>query len=264
MTKLKDKIVLITGASSGIGKACAEQFAAEGARLILTARRKERLDELAKQLKEQYQTQTLTLQLDVQDKTQVLALVEGLPAEWREIDVLVNNAGLALSSDKFQDGSIENWEIMIDTNVKGLLYMTRSILPGMLSRNRGHIINIGSVAGLEYYGGGNVYCATKHAVRAISKTLRIDILGSAVRVSEIDPGAVETEFSEVRWKDKARAKTFYSEFTPLMASDIADAVLYCATRPAHVNIAEMLVFPVDQASANHMHKPGPTTKGLLG
>lgn len=254
MKSLKNKIVLITGASSGIGKSCAEQFAALGARLILTARRIDRLNQLAADLKNQYSTEVLSIELDVRDRNKVESIINNLSPEWQSIEILVNNAGLALSTDTTQEGNPDNWDTMIDTNVKGLLYVTRAILPGMIARKNGHVINIGSVAGHEYYPGGNVYSATKHAVKAISKNLKIDLLGTPVRVSEIDPGAVETEFSEVRWKDKERAKEFYATFTPLTPDDIADAVIYCATRKPHVNISEILIQPTDQASANHIFR----------
>lgn len=263
MSTLKNKIVFITGASSGIGEACAKQFAVLGARLILTARRIDKIKKLAAELESQYKIDVLPLPLDVQDKKQVAVTVHKLPKNWQNIDILLNNAGLALGTDKLQDGSIEYWETMISTNMCGLLYVTRAILPSMVARNHGHIINIGSIAGHEYYAGGNVYCATKHAVKAISKTLRIDLLGTAIRVTEIDPGAVATEFSEVRWKDQKRAREFYADFTPLVAADIADAVLYSATRPAHVNIAEIIIFPADQASASHIHRQGQKVKSVF-
>lgn len=256
MTSLKNKIVFITGASSGIGKACAEQFAAQGAKIVATARRLERLDELATELKNKYTAQVLTLAMDVQDKKQVATVIQNLPKEWQAIDILINNAGLALSTDKIQDGNIENWEIMINTNLCGLLYVTKAILPGMVTRNNGHIINIGSIAGQEHYLSGNIYCATKHAVRALTRSMRIDLMGTKIRVTEVAPGAVETEFSEVRWQDAERAKNFYADFTPLIADDIADNVVYAATRPAHVNITEILVCPIDQASVNHINKSG--------
>ena len=181
-----------------------------------------------------------------------------LESDGVDIDIVVNNAGIALSTDKLQDGKISNWETMIDTNVKGLLYVTRAALPCMIRRNQGHIINIGSVAGQTCYMGGNIYCATKHAVRAISKSLRLDLQGTAIRVSEIEPGAVETEFSEVRWNDKEKARQFYEDFKPLVAEDIADAVLYCATRPLHVNIAEVVVYPQAQASLTDICRKGRT------
>jgi 3-hydroxy acid dehydrogenase / malonic semialdehyde reductase len=254
MQSLKNKIVFITGASSGIGAACAEQFAALGAHLIITARRLDRLSTFSEQLKSQHGIKVLAFQLDVQNNAQVEQVVAQLPNEWQAVDILVNNAGLALGTDLMQDSLIDNWETMIDTNLKGLLYVTRAVLPGMVTRNSGHIINMGSVAGHGYYPRGNVYAATKHAVKAISHSLRLDLLGTAIRVSEIAPGAVETEFSEVRWHDKERAKQFYAGFTPLHAEDIADAVVYCATRKPHVNISELVVFPVDQASTNHLHR----------
>jgi 3-hydroxy acid dehydrogenase / malonic semialdehyde reductase len=254
MGQLKDKIILITGASSGIGEACAKQFAAQGAKLILAARRKERLEALAEKLTLNHQVSIHLLQLDVRDKAQVQQAIATLPSDWQAIDVLVNNAGLALSTDKMQDAKVENWEVMIDTNIKGLLYITNAILAGMVQRNRGHIINIGSIAGHEYYPAGNVYSATKHAVKAITKSLKIDLLGTDIRVTEIAPGAVETEFSEIRWNDKERAKNFYKDFKPLIADDIADIIVYCANAPAHVNIAEIIVTPVAQSSANHLHK----------
>ncbi len=256
MDALKDKIVFITGASSGIGKACAEQFARAGAHVILTARRLDRIEQLAKALERQHHIKTLTLQLDVQDKSMVKRVIDELPDDWKNIDILVNNAGLALTTDSIQDGDPDNWDVMIDTNVKGLLYVTRQIITGMLARNSGHIVNIGSIAGHEFYPGGNIYSATKHAVKAIHHALRLDMLDKPIRVSHISPGAVETEFSEVRWNDKEKAKSFYEDFTPLAADDIADAVIYCTSRPAHVNIAEVTVMPTDQASCNHVYRRG--------
>jgi 3-hydroxy acid dehydrogenase / malonic semialdehyde reductase len=256
MQSLNNKIVLITGASSGIGKACAEQFAALGANLIITARRLERLTKLSEQLSKQHSVKVLPIQLDVQDNIEVEKAIMQLPTEWQSIDILVNNAGLALGTDLMQESNIDNWETMINTNIKGLLYVTRAILPGMVARNSGHIINMGSVAGHGYYPRGNIYAATKHAVKAICHSLRLDLLGTPIRVSEIAPGAVATEFSEVRWHDKERADKFYAEFTALQAEDIADAVLYCATRKPHVNVSELIVFPVDQASVNHIHRSG--------
>lgn len=254
MPMLKDKIVLITGASSGIGKACAEQFAKEGARLILTARRIDRLHELCTELKNKYQAETLPIQLDVQNKEAVKKAIEGLNSHWSKVDILINNAGLALDTLKIQEGNIENWDAMLNTNVHGLLYITHAILPGMIERQQGHIINIGSIAGYEVYPTGNVYCATKHAVRAISQALRVDLLGNNIKITEIAPGAVHTEFSEVRWKDKERADQFYSDFIPLVGDDIADAIIYATTRPAHVTIAEMTVLPVAQSSVTQIHR----------
>ncbi len=260
---IQGQTVLITGASSGIGKACAEQFAKLGCHVILTARRLDRLTAVAADLKAKYGVRTTPIQLDVQKNDQVEAAVNKLIDEGIEIDILINNAGLALSSDKFQDAKVSNWEIVIDTNFKGLLYTTKAVLSQMLKRNRGHIINIGSVAGHGCYPTGNIYCATKHAVRAITQSLRIDLMGSAIRVSEVDPGAVETEFSEVRWEDKEKAKKFYQGFQPLVADDIADAVLYCATRPQHVNVAELVVYPQEQASLTDICRKGEAPKGLF-
>lgn len=262
-TSIKDQTCFITGASSGIGKACAEQFASIGVHLIITARRIERLKALADKLSSKYGVQVIPIQLDVQNHTQVESVFKQLERKKIEIDILVNNAGLALSSDKMQDAKVNHWETMIDTNIKGLLYVTKAVLPQMVKKNRGHIINIGSVAGHGCYVSGNVYCATKHAVRAISKSLRVDLLGTAIRVSEVDPGAVETEFSEVRWQDIERAKKFYQDFQPLVADDVADAVIYCATRPPHVNVAELIVFPQAQASLIDIHRPGEAIKSLF-
>lgn len=256
MRSVKDKIVLITGASSGIGQACARLFAAQGAKIILTARREQRIEKLADELESSHQAQCLSLKLDVQDKEQVISVLGNLPTDWQSVDILINNAGLALSTDPLQQGSFSNWDTMIDTNVKGLLYVTRTILPGMIKRNQGHIVNIGSIAGQECYANGNVYCATKHAVRAISKSLRLDLQGTLLRVTEIAPGAVETEFSVVRWDDKERAKKFYEDFNPLFADDIADAAYYCVTRPDHVDIAEMTIMPTVQANATSIYRAG--------
>jgi hypothetical protein len=256
---LRGKTVLITGASSGTGEACAKQFAAQGTRLILTARRIDRIEALSSLLEKQYGVKASPLQLDIQNKEDVIQKLSG-----QEVDILVNNAGVSLSGDLIQEGSLDHWDITINTNLRGLLYVTHSILPQMIERNQGHIINIGSSAAHEYYPRGNVYCATKHAVKAISKSLRIDLLGKAIRVSEIDPGIVYTEFNDVRWNDKERVEQYYSGFAPLKAEDVADAVLYCATRPLHVDIAEIVLFPTDQASANHLFKKGSQSKGLLG
>ncbi|PIQ42366.1 MAG: hypothetical protein COV52_05275 [Gammaproteobacteria bacterium CG11_big_fil_rev_8_21_14_0_20_46_22] len=253
---LKNKTVLITGASSGIGRAAAYDFAKQGCRLILTARRVERLEAMKKEIGERYSVDVLPFKLDVQDKLGVKEAFKSLPEAWQAIDVLVNNAGLALSSHKMQEAELEDWDVMVDTNIKGLLYVTHAVLKGMVARNSGHIINISSVAGSEHYLGGNVYSMTKHAVKAISASLRIDLLGSAIRVSDIAPGAVHTEFSEVRWNDKKRSDDFYAGFQPLKAEDISDAAVYCATRPLHVDVSEMKIFPTAQASCNHLHKSG--------
>lgn len=255
MASIQDQIVFITGASSGIGAACAERFAQAGARLILAARRLDRLEALAATLKQQFEPQILLLPLDVTDRLQVTAALTALPEAWAAIDILVNNAGLSRGLDKLHEGSIQDWEEMIDTNIKGLLYMTRSIVPGMVSRGRGHVINIGSIAGHQTYPRGNVYCATKAAVRAISEGLKQDLLGTPVRVSSVDPGMVETEFSQVRFHgDRDRAAQVYAGVTPLTAEDVADVVAFCATRPAHVNISEVILLPTDQASATLVHR----------
>ncbi|WP_133136251.1 SDR family NAD(P)-dependent oxidoreductase [Legionella rowbothamii] len=254
MNLLENKIILITGASSGIGQACAHYCAGQGAQLILAARRTERLDALAQQLTQESGKEHYVLTLDVSAHAQVTQQLSSLPSKWKAIDVLINNAGLALDTLPLQQGIEEHWDTMIDTNIKGLLYVSRAIIPVMMARGRGHIVNIGSIAGHECYPNGNVYAATKHAVHAISKSMRLDLLGSPIRVTEIAPGAVETEFSEVRWNDKQRAKEFYSSFHPLVAEDIADAILYCITRPQHVDIEQMIIMPTVQASANHLYR----------
>lgn len=252
---MKNKIVLITGASSGIGASCAKAFAAVGAKVILCARRVMRIEQLAFELKEKFAVDAHVLQLDVSRRDVVESEIAALPAEWQNIDVLINNAGLAATFEKIQDADVIDWETMIDTNIKGVLYMTKAVLPVMLARRVGHIINIGSIAGHEYYPNGNVYCATKHALDALTKCLRIDLLGSNIRVSTVDPGMTETEFSLVRFKgDEDRAKNVYAGIESLTSDDIADAVLYCATRPPHVNIAEVIMMPTDQASTNHVFR----------
>jgi len=248
--------VLITGASAGIGESCARAFAAAGARLVLTARRRERLEALADDLRHERGTASHLLTLDVRDREAVLSTLGALPAEWAP-DVLVNNAGLGRGVDRVPDGDPGDWDEMIDTNVKGLLYVTRAVTPGMVERGRGHVINLGSVAGHEVYPGGAVYCSTKHAVRAITKGLRMDLLGTGIRVSTIDPGMVETDFSVVRFHgDRERADKVYRGMTPLTAADIADTVVWVATRPPHVNIDEIIIKPTDQASATMIHRSG--------
>ncbi len=255
MKTLSHTIVLITGASSGIGKACAERFAAAGARLILSARRKSRLQELGAELKTRYGTETFLLELDVRDATAVAQAFNKLPENWQSIDVLINNAGLSRGLDKLHEGKLEDWDEMIDTNVKGLLYVSRSVIPGMVHRRRGTIVNIGSIAGHDVYVGGNVYCATKHAVDAITRGLRMDLVDTPVRVCTVDPGLVQTEFSEVRFRgDTTRAEKVYVGYTPLSPSDVADAVHYCASAPPHVQIAEILILPTAQASPTLVHK----------
>lgn len=254
MQSLNDKIVLITGASSGIGKACAKQFASAGAKLILAARRVEKLQQLAADMKREFDTICLPLTLDVSDKQQVADAFQQLHAEWQSIDVLVNNAGLARASDPIQEGKLDDWDTMINTNIHGFLYVIHAVLPNMVARNRGHIVNIGSISGRDVYPNGNIYCATKHAVAAINKALRLDLLGKNIRVTEIAPGLVATEFSTVRWQDPERAADFYAEFEPLQAEDIADAIIYATTRPAHVDVSEIVIYPTCQASVNHLAK----------
>ena len=246
-------IVLITGATSGIGKACAEQFAANGYSLILCGRRQERLDQLKNELEVQFSIAVHTLCFDVQDKKAVQQVIAALPEQWKRIAILINNAGLSLGLDAIQDGNIEDWETMIDTNVKGLLYVSRSVMPLMVAQKAGHIINIGSIAGKETYANGNVYCASKHAVDSLNKAMRIDLLQHGIKVTAIHPGAVETEFSEVRFKgDGERAKGVYQGFEPLIGKDIASAIYYCVTLPAHVNINELTIMPTAQANTTHL------------
>ena len=248
------KIILITGASSGFGKAIATKFAAGGWNVILTARRKEKLDELAKALEANYGIKTLCLTFDVQDKKAVFDNLQNLPTEWQAINILVNNAGLALGRDSFENANLEDWETMIDTNVKGLLYASKAVLP-MLIKEKGHIINIGSTAGKEVYKDGNVYCASKHAVDAISKAQRIDLLPYQIKVTAIHPGAADTEFSVVRFKgDAEKANAVYTGYTPLMAEDIADTVWYVANTPAHVCINDLVITCTAQANSMYLQK----------
>jgi serine 3-dehydrogenase len=255
MTSLQNQIILITGASSGIGTACAKIFAGAGAKLILAARRLERLQQLADTLSKDFSTEIHLLQLDVRDRNAVESTISTLPSDWSNIDILINNAGLSRGLDKLHEGSFQNWEDMIDTNVKGLLYVSRYVVPGMVSRDRGHVVNLGSIAGHQTYPGGNVYCATKAAVRAISEGLKQDLLGTRVRVTSVDPGMVETEFSEVRFHgDVERAKKVYQGVMPLTADDVADVIFFCVTRSPHVNINEVVLMPVDQASATLVNR----------
>lgn len=255
MISLKDKIALVTGASSGIGAATARAFAAAGAKLILTARRQERLQQLAAELQEQFNTETLLLTFDVRVRESVISELSNLPLAWQGVDILVNNAGLSRGLSKLYEGSIDDWEEMIDANVKGLLYVTRTIVPGMVARGQGHVVNIGSIAGRAAYPGGNVYCASKAAVRTISEGLKQDLLGTPVRVTDIEPGLVETEFSIVRFHgDEQRANKVYENLTPLTAADVADVVLFVVTRPPHVNISELLLVPTDQANATLVYR----------
>jgi serine 3-dehydrogenase len=252
---MKGKVVFITGASSGIGRACARAFARDGAKLIMAARRRSRLEELEAELRFAKGTKTHLVEVDVRRQPAVDKAVDELPAAWHDIEVLVNNAGLSRGLDKLHEGKTSDWEEMIDTNIKGLLYISRAVIPGMVKRGRGHIINIGSIAGHEVYPNGNVYCATKFAVRALSKGLRLDLLGTGLRVSNVDPGLVETEFSLVRFRgDQERAEKVYQGYTPLSPDDIADAVIYCATRPPHVDVSEIVVMPTDQASTTLVNR----------
>jgi 3-hydroxy acid dehydrogenase/malonic semialdehyde reductase len=250
MTSLKNKIVFVTGASSGIGRACALAFAREGARLLLCARRTERLGELADQIRTLHRTDCHFFELDVRVQKDVETAINTLPQPWKAIDILVNNAGLSRGLDKLHEGNLADWEEMIDTNVKGLLYVSRVVIPGMVQRRSGHIVNIGSIAGHEVYPGGNVYCASKHAVDAITKGMQIDLVDTPVRVSSVDPGMVETEFSAVRFHgDTQRAGKVYRGITPLTGEDVAEAVIFCVTRPPHVNIHQLRIMPTAQASA---------------
>ncbi|HTL80505.1 MAG TPA: SDR family oxidoreductase [Bacteroidia bacterium] len=243
-------IAFITGASAGFGKAIAEKFAANGWNVIVTGRRKVRVDVLARQLKEKYNVNTLALSFDVRNNDEVKKAVASLEGEWKNIDLLVNNAGLAAGLSPIQEGSLDDWEQMIDTNVKGLLYVTRCIAPLMIERKSGHIINIGSIAGKEVYANGNVYCATKHAVDALTKAMRVDMVQHNIRVTQIAPGMAETEFSLVRFKgDEEKAKTVYKGLTPLSAEDIAETAWWVASRPAHVNINDIVIMPTAQANS---------------
>ncbi len=247
---LNNKTVFITGASSGIGAACAWQFAAAGANLILCARRKDKLDEIATAIQAKHKNKIHTFELDVCKRSDVTQAINALPKEWTNIDILLNNAGLAAGLDTVQEGNVDDWEAMIDTNVKGLLYVTKTILPRMIENNSGHIINIGSVAGHYVYPKGAVYCATKFAVNALTNGLRMDLFGKKIRVTTVDPGAVKTDFSLVRFKgDEKRADAVYEGMEALTPDDIAETILFCATRPAHVNISEVIIMPVDQAAA---------------
>lgn len=257
MSTLSNHIVFITGASSGIGRSCAVAFAREGARLVLSARRVERLEALSQELRERFSTESRTVGLDVTDRTAVFDAVRSLGDEWGDIDILVNNAGKALGLDKSYETRPEHLEGMLETNVKGLIHVTSAVVPGMVARNRGHIINIGSTAGRWVYPGGTVYCATKHAVRALNEGLKMDLHGTKVRVSSVDPGLVETEFSLVRFDgDGKRAENVYADTNPLTPDDVAETVLWCASRPAHVNISEVLMMAVDQSHATMVNRQG--------
>ncbi len=249
------KIILITGATSGFGKAIALKFAKEGHDLIITGRRKDLLGQLGEQIRKEYRVDVLPLNFDVRKQAEVEKAIESLPEKWKNIDILVNNAGLAVGLHPIHEGVIDDWERMIDTNVKGLLYMTRYVSPLMVARKQGHIINIGSIAGKEVYPNGNVYCGSKFAVDAITKGMRIDLLQHNIRVTQVAPGAADTEFSIVRFKgDKQKADSVYKGFIPLKAEDVAEAVYYVTTLPPRVNINDLIIMPTAQASSMHFHK----------
>jgi 3-hydroxy acid dehydrogenase / malonic semialdehyde reductase len=255
MNNLKGKIIFITGASSGIGKACAYKFAQEGANLILSARRNDRIKELSKKLKQEFKIKTLTIKLDVRNYKEVKNAISGLSDEWQKIDILVNNAGLARGFDKLFEGKADDWDEMIDTNVKGLLHVTKEVLPFMIAREKGHIINIGSTAGHEVYTKGNVYCATKFAINALTQSIRLDVLDKNIKVTSIDPGMVKTEFSLVRFSgDEEKAENVYNGVTPLSPQDVAEAVIFSASRPEHVNINEIILTPIQQASSTQVYR----------
>jgi 3-hydroxy acid dehydrogenase/malonic semialdehyde reductase len=249
------KTVFITGATSGFGAACATIFAENGHRIILNGRRTDRLEHIAADLQQRFGTQCQLLPFDVRDRAAVSSAIEGLPEAWRDIDILINNAGLALGRDLFQDASLDDWDAMLDTNVKGLLYVSRAVVPGMLSRRKGHIINLGSVAGKEVYERGNVYCASKFAVDALNRSMRIDLLAGGIKVTSINPGAAETEFSLVRFKgDADTAKSVYKGFQPLSPRDVAEVIYYTTTLPAHVCINDLVLTCTAQADAIYFHK----------
>lgn len=255
MKRLEKKTVFITGASAGIGRACAEGFGAAGARLLLCARRAERLDPVKAHLKDRYDAEVRTFSLDVTDSLAVRQSLEDLPTEWREIDVLVNNAGKALGKSPFHEADLNDLDGMLDSNVRGLIHVSRAVIPGMVERGSGHVINIGSVAGKWTYPGGTAYCATKAAVAALTEGMKMDLHGTGVRVSTVDPGLVETEFSLVRFHgDSEAAEKVYQNIDPLTAEDVADTVLYCASRPPHVNINQVVMMCTDQSSSTMVHR----------
>jgi 3-hydroxy acid dehydrogenase/malonic semialdehyde reductase len=249
------KTIFITGATSGFGKACARAFARETHRLILTGRRADRLQTEADTLTKMYGVEVLTLNFDVRERDAVKQAIDSIPEDWRNIDVLINNAGLAAGSDPLQDGNMDDWDQMIDTNVKGLLYVTKFIFPLLLQSQCPHIVNIGSIAGKEVYAKGNVYCATKFAVDALTRGMRIDMLSHGIKVSQVAPGAAETEFSQVRFKgDQDAAANVYKGFIPLQAEDIAAAVTWITNLPSHVNINDLVIMPTAQASPGYINK----------
>jgi len=255
MKSFKNKIVFITGATSGIGKAAADIFAENGAKLLLCARRAELLEEVKNEYVKKYNSEVYTFTLDVRNSGDVEASINSLPDEWKNIELLLNNAGLSRGLDKIQNGKIQDWDEMIDTNVKGLLYVSRQVIPIMLKNGRGHIINLGSIAGRELYSGGNVYCASKFAVDAITKGMRIDLIDTPIKISTVDPGLVHTNFSVIRFRgDEERAKIPYQGIEALTAEDVAETIFYVATRNENVNIAEVIMFPQHQAGAAFIHR----------
>ncbi len=250
-----NKITLITGATSGIGRACATIFAENKHDLIITGRREKRLNQIASELMDKYNVKVYCLSFDIRDNNKVIDAIDSLPEGWSKIEILVNNAGLAVGLNKLQDGELDDWERMIDTNVKGLLYISRAVLPMMIRNGKGHVINIGSIAGKEVYPNGNVYCASKHAVDALSKGMRIDLVDKNIKVTQIAPGAIETEFSIVRFKgDKQKADSVYDGYNPLRPEDVAEVTYYATTLPDHVNINDLVLMPTAQASATVFHK----------
>jgi NADP-dependent 3-hydroxy acid dehydrogenase YdfG len=250
-----NRIIMITGATSGFGRATAEQFARSGFDIIITGRRKERLDELERVLLSLGKIRVLSLNFDVRNREEVINVIGELPEEWKAIEILVNNAGLAVGMDHIDTGNIDDWERMIDTNVKGLLYVTRAVAPLMVARNSGHIFNIGSIAGKESYENGNVYCASKSAVDSLSRSMRIDLLKNNIKVTHIAPGMAETEFSIVRFKgNKEKADSVYKGIDPLTGKDIADIIYFCATLPPHVCINDLVITPTQQAGVNHNYR----------
>lgn len=252
---MKNKTVFITGATSGIGEACAHKFASQGYKLILNGRNTKKLEDIKHRLRTHYGIDILTLVFDVRDRQTAKSIINQLPEEWKNIDILINNAGLVIGVDKESEGNPEEWDIMIDTNIKGLLFMTRLIVPGMVERNKGHIINIGSIAGDAAYAGGSVYCATKAAVKFLSDGLRIDLVDTSLRVTNIKPGMVETHFSITRYRgDKNKADEVYKGLQPLTADDIAETVYFATSVPEHVQIAEVLIMPTNQATGTIVHR----------
>ena len=255
-----NRTILVTGATAGIGKATAERFAQDGDRLIITGRRKELLNTFASSLRQDFRTEVMALSFDIRKKSEVADALNSLTGNWKNIDILVNNSGLALGLDPPQEGDIDDWDTMIDTNLKGLLYVTRNVVPWMVARGRGHIFNVGSIAGREVFPKGNVYSATKHAVDALTKGMRIDLPGKGIRVTQIAPGAVETEFSIVRFKgDVERAARVYKGYEPLQGEDIAGIIFFIASLPERINVNDILVMPVAQANATLFHKEGTQT-----